>query len=109
LHEETPRKGRKEPNRTASRNDKNTRSVTVSKGSGKKKVSMTACLFDRVELDGKKGWITGFTGTSCYVKDKEDNYICTSPKYKQVSISKLRILHHCGNWVIGAEKPLGKG
>lgn len=54
LHEETPRKGRKEPNRTASRNDKNTRSVTVSKGSREKKVSMTACLFDRVELDGKK-------------------------------------------------------
>ena len=109
LHEETPRKGRKEPNRTASRSDKNTKSVTVTKGSGEKKASMTACLFDRVELDGKKGWITGFTGTSCYVKDKEDNYICTSPKYKQVSISRLRILHHCGNWAIGAEKPLGKG
>lgn len=109
LHEETPRKGRKEPNRTASRIDKNTKSVTVTKGSGEKKASMTACLFDRVELDGKKGWITGFTGTSCYVKDKEDSYICTSPKYKQVSISRLRILHHCGNWAIGAEKPLGKG
>lgn len=109
LHEETPRKGRKEPNRTASRSDKNTKSVTVAKGSGEKKASMTACLFDRVELDGKKGWITGFTGTSCYVKDKEDNYICTSSKYKQVSISRLRILHHCGNWAIGAEKPLGKG
>lgn len=109
LHEETPRKGRKEQNRTASRSDKNTKSVTVTKGSGEKKASMTACLFDRVELDGKKGWITGFTGTSCYVKDKEDNYICTSSKYKQVSISRLRILHHCGNWAIGAEKPLGKG
>ena len=109
LHEETPRKGRKEPNRTATRNSKNTKAVTFTKRRGGKKTSVTACLFDRVELDGKKGWISGFTGTSCYMKDAEDNYIRTSGKYNQVSLSKLRILHHCGNWVIGARKPLGKG
>ena len=109
LHEETPRKGRKEPNRKAARNSKNTKAVTFTKRRGGKKVSVTACLFDRVELNGKKGWISGFTGTSCYMKDAEDNYIRTSGKYNQVSLSKLRILHHCGNWVIGARKPLGKG
>ena len=109
LHEENPRKGRKEPNRTASRNSKNTKSITVNKKLGKKKIRVTACLFDRVELNGEKGWITGFTGTSCYMKDAEDNYIRTSEKCNQVSLSKLRILHHCGNWVIGARKTLGKG
>ena len=109
LHEETPRKGRKEPNRTAARNGKNTKAVTFTKRRGGKKISVTACLFDRVELNGKKGWISGFTGTSCYMKDAEDNYIRTSEKYNQVSLSKLRILHHCGNWVVGARKPLGKG
>lgn len=90
LHEETPRKGRKEPNRTAARNNKNTKAVTVTKRQNKKKVSMTGCLFDRVELNGKKGWISGFTGKSCYVKDADDQYLSTSPKYKQVSLSKLQ-------------------
>ena len=79
LHEETPRKGRKEPNRTAARNNKNTKAVTVTKRQNKKKVSMTGCLFDRVELNGKKGWISGFTGKSCYVKDADDQYLSTSP------------------------------
>ena len=103
------RNGRKEPNRTASRNNKNTKAVTFTKKRGGKKTSVTACLFDRVDLNGKKGWISGVTGTSCYMKDAEDNYIRTSGKYNQVSLSKLRILHHCGNWVIGTRKPLGKG
>lgn len=102
LHEETPRKGRKEPNRTSARNSKNTKAVAVTRRRGKEKISVTACLFDRVELNGKKGWISGFTGTSCYVKDTDDWYISISKKYNQVSLSKLRILHHCGNWVIGA-------
>ena len=51
---------------------------------------MTGCLFDRVELNGKKGWISGFTGKSCYVKDADDQYLSTSPKYKQVSLSKTQ-------------------
>lgn len=109
LHEETPRKGRKGPNRTASRNSKNTKAVTVSQKQGGKKVPVTACLFDCVELDGRKGWISGFTGTACYVKDRQDGYVTLSEKYKQTGISKLRILHHCGNWIIGAETSLGKG
>lgn len=109
LHEETPRKGRKEPNRKASRYDKNTKAVTVTKRKNKKKISITGCLFDRVELNGKKGWISGFTDKSCYVKDENDQYVRTSSKYKQVSLSKLKILHHCGNWAIGARRSLGKG
>lgn len=105
----SPRKGRKEPNRKASRYDKNTKAVTVTKRKNKKKITITGCLFDRVELNGKKGWISGFTDKSCYVKDENDQYIRTSPKYKQVSLSKLKILHHCGNWAIGARQSLGKG
>ena len=66
-------------------------------------------LADIQELNGKKGWISGFTDKSCYIKDENDQYIRISPKYKQVSLSKLKILHHCGNWVIGARRSLGKG
>ena len=53
LHEATPRKGRKEPNRIAKRNNKNTKAV-VSKG---KKYA----LYDKVSYNRQVGWITGFT------------------------------------------------
>lgn len=108
LHEETPRKGRKEPNRTAARNSKNTKAVTVTKRRGGKKVSVTACLFDRVELNGKKGWITGFTGKACRIVDTEGNYVAATDKYTQVNISSIRILHHTGNWVTGLKRNVGK-
>lgn len=108
LHEETPRKGRKEPNRTAARNSKNTKAVTVTKRRDGKKVSVTACLFDRVELNGKKGWITGFTGKACRIVDTEGNYVAATDKYTQVNISSIRILHHTGNWVTGLKRNVGK-
>lgn len=108
LHEETPRRGRKEPNRTAARNSKNTKAVTVTKRRWKEKVSVTACLFDRVELNGKKGWITGFTGKACRIADTEGNYVTATDKYTQVNISSIRILHHTGNWVTGLKRIVGK-
>lgn len=108
LHEETPRNGRKEPNRTAARNSKNTKAVTVTKRRDGKKVSVTACLFDRVELNGKKGWITGFTGKACRIVDTEGNYVAATDKYTQVNISSIRILHHTGNWVTGLKRNVGK-
>ena len=100
LHEANPRKGRSEPNRKAKRNVKNVKSVTTNKG--------TYHLLDKVSVNGQAGWITGFTGTSAYVKDINDDYITTSPKYNQVSLSKMKVLSHNNNWLIGPVTHLGK-
>lgn len=108
LHEETPRKGRKEPNQKAARNSKNSKAVTVTKRRGGKKAFVTACLFDRVELDGKKGWITGFTGKACRIVDTEGNYVTATDKYTQVNISSISLLHHTGSWVTGLKRNVGK-
>lgn len=89
LHEATPRKGIKEPNRSAKRNAKNTKNVGV------------FYLYDKVQFGDKVGWITGFTGTSgAYINDKDDNYITEEGKtYKQVLLSKLKVLKHNNNWI----------
>ena len=87
LHEATARKGRKEPNRTQKRNSKNTPNY------------QGYFLNDKVSVLGKVGYITGFTSGGAYIKDKDDNYITLPNKsYKQVSISKLKLLHHNNNW-----------
>ena len=81
LHEATPRKGRKTPNRTARRNVKNIPYVG------------RFHLFDRVGFNGKKAYITGFTGKSAYIVDFAGDYITEPGKnYKQVSLSKLELL-----------------
>lgn len=88
LHEATARKGRKEPNRTSKRNEKNTKQLRG------------FYLNDKVRLFGQVGYITGFTGASgFYVKSIEGNYI-TIPgkKYKQVRLTELVFVHHCNNW-----------
>ena len=100
LHEANPRKGRGKPNTEAKRNDKNTKSVTA-KG-------ITYCLLDKVCLDGRIGWITGFTGNAAYVKDKTDEYIVSSPKYKQVPLSQIKVLGHNNNWLLEPKAHLGK-
>ena len=89
LHEATPRKGRKEPNREAKRNAKNTKEVNG------------FYLFDKVQYNNQIGWITGFTGTSgAYIKDKDGNYITEDGKsYKQVALSKLKVLKHNNGWI----------
>ena len=98
LHEANPRKWSKTKNRFAVRNSKNTKEVNG------------VCLFDKVEVIGKGyGWVTGFTGTSCYVLDKNGNYVTTADTYKQVAISRLKVIQHSGNWILGFKCPIGNG
>jgi len=87
LHEATARKGRKEPNTTQKRNEKNT------------KYQKGFYLNDKVKVFGKVGFISGFCNSGCYVKDISDNYI-TIPdkKYKQVSFKHLEFISHNNNW-----------
>lgn len=87
LHEETARKGRKEPNRDSKRNDKNT------------KYSNGFYLNDKVKVFDKIGFISGFCNGGCYVKDIEDNYITIPNKsYKQVGFKNLELINHNNNW-----------
>lgn len=87
LHEAIPRKGRKEPNRNAKRNRKNT------------PYSNGFYLNDKVKIFDKIGWISGFCSGGCYVKDIDDNYITIPNKnYKQVGFSNLELLCHNNNW-----------
>ena len=89
LHEATPRKGRKEPNRTAKRNNKNT------------KKSGRFFLYDKISYSGRIGWITGFTGAySAYAKDENGDYITVSGKnHKQLLLSELCNLGHNNGWI----------
>lgn len=105
LYEANPRKGRKSPNREARRNRKNTVSVTIAKHSQ----TVTFHVYDRVSLQGRKGWISGFTGRYAYVKDEHDRYISLPGKnYKQVPLSMLGIISHNNNWLTGALSPIGR-
>lgn len=99
LHEAIPRKGRKAPNRTASRNNKNTKSVTIRIRKGKKKSEHTYRIWDKVQTDGKTAWIRGFTGTSVYLVDKDGEYLCYSIKHKQFPLAKLRPVKRNNGWI----------
>ena len=91
LHEATPRKGRKAKNTSAKRNSKNTKS------------SKEFFLNDLVEFEGRKAYISGFTGTAaCYLKDIKDEYVTKKGKsYKQVNLSECKLLNHNNNWQFG--------
>jgi hypothetical protein len=88
LHEATARKGRKTANVTSKRNEKNTKKL---KG---------FYLNDQVEVYGKVGFITGFTGASgAYIKTIEDEYIQKPNKtYKQINLKELVFVRHNNNW-----------
>lgn len=87
LHEAIPRKGRKEPNRTAKRNSKNT------------KYSNGFYLNDKVKVFDKVGYISGFTSGGVYIKDIEGTYITVPNKtYKQVSFKNIKFINHNNNW-----------
>ena len=87
LHEATARKGRKLKNITSKRNEKNTKQVG------------NWCLNDQVRLFGQVGWISGFSGKSCYLKDINGNYITIPNKtYKQVNLSSLELICRNNNW-----------
>ena len=89
LHEATPRKGRKVKNVGAIRNSKNTKSVNG------------IHLLDEVLVGKEKGFVTGFTGSGCYVKDIFDNYITLPGKaYKQIPIKNIAVIGHNNNWII---------
>lgn len=88
LHEATPRKGRKSPNVTQKRNSKNTKELRG------------WCLNDEVACFGKRGWISGFTGTSsAYIIDGDGQYIQMPNKnYKQVTLNNVTKICHNNIW-----------
>ena len=91
LHEATPRKGRKVKNTNAKRNKKNTKQLRG------------WYLNDEVICFGRRGWISGFTGTSsAYVIDCNGEYIQNPSKsYKRVNLSILKLICHNNNWQYG--------
>jgi N6-L-threonylcarbamoyladenine synthase len=98
LHEATARKGRmlkdgsRNKNINSKRNSKNTTKITVGKE--------TWCLHDKVIVNGKTGFISGFTGNSAYVKDSCGNYVQVSKKNKKVNAKFLTLVSRNNNWVI---------
>lgn len=94
LHEANPRKGRKEKNHGASRNSKNTRR------------SRGFTIYDRVLVDSKKGWISGFAneGYTAYVVDKNGDYIQTGKANSiRPALSSIRKLYSNNGWVLWCE------
>lgn len=88
LHNAIPIKGRKQPNRTAVRRNKN---IPVYRGWYKN---------DMVRVFGTKiGFITGFGNFVACVKDINGNYI-TDPtrKNSSVNLSSLKLVCHNHNW-----------
>ena len=80
--------GRKTPNRTQKRNNKN---VFTLKGFNR---------WDTVQYKGRVGFISGFTGSSsCYIVDIKGNYIKNPMKtYKQVDLREISLI--CKNQTI---------
>ena len=109
LHEATPRKGKNGVKNTeAKRNDKNTkRACRVEKKTvienGKKKTithKRFFYLYDTVEVYGKKGYISGFSGggKSARVVDWNGNYIKKKDKdYSTVQLTELKLLERRTN------------
>jgi hypothetical protein len=61
----------------------------------------TFFMNDKVSLNGRTGWISGFSGQSAYVKDENNNYITYQDKgYKQINLSSLFVLSHNNNWIV---------
>ena len=90
LHEATPRKGRKEPNRSTKRNPKNTSR------------SGNLYLNDKVWAFGQYGWISGFSGTNnVYIKNRNGKYIqATGKNHKLIPVKGLITRTHCNNWAV---------
>jgi len=91
LHEAKPRKGRKEPNTTSSRNAKNTKAVG------------NICLFDKVSIDNQVGWVSGFTGGNCYVVDFSGKYLSfkntKGTDSIRINMGRLKVIHRNNNWI----------
>ncbi|MEA1969619.1 MAG: RRXRR domain-containing protein [Thermodesulfobacteriota bacterium] len=80
LHESIARKGRKQPNKTQKRNNKN---VFTMKGFRR---------YDTVKYKGQVGFITGFSGTgTAYIIDIHGKYIKNPTKnYNMVGLSEIK-------------------
>ena len=87
LHEANPRKGRKQPNRTAKRNAKNTKRVK------------NVCLLDRVTYNRQEGVVTSFTGTACRIHDRNGKPILRDEDHDTISVSQVTVRHRNNNWV----------
>ncbi len=93
LHEATPRKGRKEPNRTAKRNEKNTKLVDTKYG--------RFCLHDKVRVGSKTGFVSGFSAKQLYVVDIDGNYLMQEGKsYKQINSVRVKHITRNNNFII---------
>ena len=87
LHEATMRKGRKFKNTNSKRNIKN---IKERKG---------FYLNDKVRLFNNIGFISGFSNSSCYVKNIFGEYLfLKNILYKQINLSDLMTLEHNNNW-----------
>ena len=91
LHEAVARRGRKQPNITSKRNEKNTKQI-MHKG-------MRWCMWDKVKIGDQIGFISGFTGNMVYIQDIEGNYIQVSNKYKQISTDNIKLISRNNNWI----------
>ena len=91
LHEATARRGRKQPNISSKRNEKNTKQI-MHKG-------IRWCMWDKVKIEDQIGFISGFAGNMVYVQDIEGNYIQVSSKYKQVSTNNIKLISRNNNWI----------
>ncbi|KRL78238.1 RNA-guided endonuclease IscB [Ligilactobacillus equi] len=93
LHEATARKGCKDKeghrnkNVTSKRNAKNTKEAN----------GFWLNDYVRIKNSKLKGYISGFTGSSCYIKDCLGNYL-TLNTYKQTNLSNVEFINHRNNW-----------
>ena len=87
LHEATARKGRKEKNREAKRNSKNTPSA------------YGLYLNDRVEVYRQRGFVVGFSTGGVYIKNYNGEYIQKEGKnYKQIPKNDIKFISHARGW-----------
>ena len=89
LHEANPRKGRKQPNREAKRNAKNTKRIR------------NVCLLDKVMYQSNVGIVTGFSSLGCRAIKSDGSYLGTDAKRKQpvLPVGRVIVLHHNNNWL----------
>jgi len=93
LHESTARKWKNHSNINSVRNKKNTKEIIVN--------GIKYSLWDKVKIGNKKGYISGFTGNSCYIQDIDGKYlVIDGKKYKQVSVKNIKHVKRNNNWIM---------
>lgn len=92
LHEATPRKGRKHPNKLAMRNAKNTKYKIYN--------NIVYSLHDKVSVNGQIGYISGFHGHGAYVKTINGSFlVCNSNNNNHILFKHIKIIKHNNNWI----------